>query len=64
MEIRLMGLDEECKAAIEPLQTIFYVGEVSGPYPSRGDSKQVRYFAQTRGLRLCAAERSSGSSYT
>jgi hypothetical protein len=52
MSIRLMGLDKECKAAIEPLQQIFIVVEVSGPYANRGDSDQVRYFVETRGLRL------------
>jgi hypothetical protein len=62
MEIRLMGLEEECKAAIEPLQRIFVVVEVNGPYANRGDSKQVRYFIQTRGLRLCPGGSPSSNS--
>jgi hypothetical protein len=52
MSIRLMGLDEECKAAITALKSVFHVVEVSGPYANRGDSGQVRYFVETRGLRL------------
>jgi hypothetical protein len=63
MSIRLMGLEEECQAAITALKTVFHVVEVSGPYPNRGDSGQVRYFVETRGLRLCAAGSPLGSSF-
>lgn len=57
MNIRLMGQDEECQAAITALKTVFHVIEVNGPYSNRGDSKQVRYFIESRGLKvpLCPA---------
>jgi hypothetical protein len=52
MSIRLMGPGKECKAAITALESVFHVAEVSGPYANRGDSDRVRYFVETRGLRL------------
>jgi hypothetical protein len=51
MKIRLMGLPEECLVAIEALQLVFVVVEISGRYANRDDSKLVRYFIETRGLR-------------
>lgn len=62
MDIRLIGLVEECKAALEPLQRLFVVVEIRGPYANRVDSKQVRYFVQTRGPRLCPCPAASSSS--
>jgi hypothetical protein len=51
MKVRLMGLEEECRAAIAALQAVLDVVEVDGPYPNRGDSKLVRFYVETRGLK-------------
>ena len=46
-----MGLEEECRAAVEALQAVLNVAQAGGPYPSRGGSKLVRFYAETRGLK-------------
>ncbi len=51
MKVRLMGLEEECRAAVEALQAVLNVVEVDGPYPNRGSSKLVRFYVETRGLK-------------
>jgi hypothetical protein len=51
MKVRLMGLEEECRAAVEALQAVFLVVQIDGPYPNRGDSKLVRFYVETRGLK-------------
>ena len=51
MKVRLMGLEDECRAAVEALQAVLNVVQVDGPYPNRGDSQLVRYYVETRGLK-------------
>jgi hypothetical protein len=51
VNIRLMGLDKECKAAIDALREVFRVVQVRGPYENRDDSELFRYYAETRDLR-------------
>jgi hypothetical protein len=51
MHIRLMGLDTECRAAIEALRQVLIVVSVEGPRANRGDSQLVRYYVETRGLK-------------
>jgi hypothetical protein len=51
VNIRLMGLDEECQAAIGALRQVFRVVQVRGPYENRDDSELVRYYVETRDLR-------------
>src|SRR6266496_5467361 len=51
MKVRLMGLEEECRAAVEALQAVLDVVEIDGPYPNRGDSKLVRFYVETRGAK-------------
>ncbi len=51
MKVRLMGLEAECQAAVEALQAVLNVVEVDGPYRNRGDSKLVRFYLETRGLK-------------
>src|SRR5258708_39740267 len=58
MKARLMGLEEECSAAIDALQAVVVVVDVNGPYESRDGSKLVRYYVETRGARLCPPSRS------
>src|SRR5258708_35866630 len=58
MKARLMGLEEECSAAIDALQAVLVVVEVDGPYENRDGSKLVRYYVETRGARLCPPSRS------
>src|SRR5258708_38500006 len=58
MKVRLMGLEEECSAAIDALQEVLVVVEVNGPYENRDGSKLVRYYVETRGARLCPPSRS------
>ncbi|NJP33711.1 hypothetical protein [Micromonospora thermarum] len=50
MKIRLMGLQEECEAALHELRTAprLAILEVSGPYPNRGDSRQVRVYVEAQ----------------
>jgi hypothetical protein len=55
MKLRLTGLEEECSAAIDALQAVLVVVEVNGPYENRDGSKLVRYYIETRGVRLCLA---------
>ena len=62
MNIRLWGLEEECRAAIEALRKVFVVAGVDGPYANREGSKLVRYLVRTRGLRLWPGASSSSSS--
>jgi len=51
MKVRLMGPEAECRAAVEALQAVLDVVEAGGPYPSRGGSRLVRFYAETRGLK-------------
>ena len=46
-----MGPEAECRAAVEALQAVLDVVEAGGPYPSRGGSRLVRFYAETRGLK-------------
>src|SRR5258708_2751065 len=57
MKARLMGLEEECSAAIDALQEVLVAVEVNGPYENRDGSKLVRYYVETRGARLCPPDR-------
>jgi len=51
MKVRLMGLEEECRAAVEALQAVLDLVEIDGPYPNRGGSKLVRFYVETRGAK-------------
>ena len=68
MRIRLWGLDSECQEAIQALSAVLVIVSVDGPKHDRdrgrGESKLVRYYVETRGLRLCPAGSSSSSSST
>ena len=48
MKLRLMGLPDECSAALQVLREHLDVVQVDGPYPNRGDSRQVRLYVETR----------------
>jgi hypothetical protein len=48
MKIRLLGLPDECEAALRVLREHLDVVEVSNPYPCRGESRQVRVYAEAR----------------
>ncbi len=51
MKVRLMGLEEERRAAVEALQAVLDLVEIDGPYPNRGGSKLVRFYVETRGAK-------------
>ena len=55
MKVRLTGLEEECSAAMAALQAVLAAVEVNGPCENRDGSKPVRYYLETRGVRLCLA---------
>jgi hypothetical protein len=57
MKVRLTGLEKECSAAIDALQAVLNVVEINGPFANRDGSKLVRYYIETRGVRLCPASR-------
>lgn len=48
MKIRLLGLPDECQAALELLRQHLVVVQVDGPYSNRGDSRQVRLYVEIR----------------
>lgn len=48
MKLRLMGLPDECDAVLAVLRQHLDVVQVDGPYPNRGDSRQIRMYAEVR----------------
>ena len=48
MKLRLLGLPDECTATLAVLREHLDVVEVDGPYPNRGDSRQVRMYVEIR----------------
>ncbi len=48
MKIRVQGLDEEVREAINLMQPVFDVISVSGNYQNRGDSREVRVYLEVR----------------
>ena len=48
MKIRLIGLPDEVMAAAERLAGVFDLVETSEALPCRGNSRQVRVYAEVR----------------
>ncbi|MFC3982481.1 hypothetical protein [Streptosporangium jomthongense] len=48
MKIRLFGLPDEVEQAVPLIEGAFDVVEPSDPYPSRGNSRQVRVYMEVR----------------
>jgi hypothetical protein len=48
MNIRIIGLPEQVKAAVAKLRQTLDVTEVSAAYPCCGDSRNVRVYLQVR----------------
>ena len=59
MKIRIMGLPAEVTAVIQALSDAEFLDliEVSDPYPNRGDSRQVRVYAEAQLHPDCGAVR-------
>jgi hypothetical protein len=55
MKIRVMGLPDEARQAVETLCNIddFDVIEVNGPYPNRGNSRMIRVYIEARLNQWC-----------
>ena len=46
MKLRLHGTEEECRDAVELLESVMLLQSVSEPYPDRGRSVLVRVYVE------------------